>query len=161
MIICILAAVVVFHFSIPVSASQRQETQQACLKCETIARKAAPKYRVARKIHGATRDDLMVYVSIPKDQFDRAHLLALACRLARDFREENLLVQIFDDFNSAKLYQAPWQQEKFAGWQERERSWRATYTRDVSKNQHWIAWYVDSGKTREENIDLCPIKAKD
>ncbi len=146
--------------AVMLAVSTHSQELKPCLNCETVNRKTSPKYRVARRIKSTT-GGLTVYVSIHKDQFTKAGLTALACRLTQDFANKDLLVQIFDNFDSAKKYVTPWQQEKPAHWKEYERSLRATYLRDASKNQHWIIWDVDAQKTREEKVDICPLGVKD
>ncbi len=97
-----------------------------------------------------------MHVSIHKDQFERSDLIALACRLARDFSEEDeLFAQIYDDFDSAKRWLGPWEQEKPAGWEKYDRSFRAGYLRDVQKREHWIIWDTNPEKTQQERIEIC------
>jgi hypothetical protein len=137
------------------SALPGQAGKSDCLSCDTVNRKAAPKYRVGQK-RPDTAGGLTVNISIRKDQFTRVALSALACRLRHDFQNNDLFVQIFDDVKSAKYYVAPWYQELPPHWKDRERSWRASYARDDVKREHWLIWYTDPEKTREERIDLCP-----
>lgn len=143
---------------LPSSHGQTEEEPQ-CLKCENIARSAAPKYRVARKTR-LTTGSLKVHISIHKDQFTTAALSALACRLARDFHNDDVLVLIFDDFDSARRYVTPWVEEKPPNWKKYARSWRATYSREAQKHEHWIRWDINPEKTREEKIDICPPAPK-
>ncbi len=126
--------------------------EPGCENCETVSPKASPRYRIAYR---DTTDAFFLRISIRKDQFTRAAMVALACRLARDFPQDEVLIQVFDDHDSAKRYVSPWEQEKPPGWTKYERSFRAIYFHKVATHEHWIWWYVDPEKTRNEAIDIC------
>jgi len=61
-------------------------------------------------------------------------MVAFGCRLARDFPQDDVLVQVFDDHDSAKRYREPFEQEKPPGWKKYELSLRATYLHKVAKH---------------------------
>lgn len=141
----------------PTPLAWGQKPEPDCLDCRKQELGKPPKYRVAWKWKSRTGDrDRLVHISINKEYFSRPGLLALACRLDKDFTSESrVLVWIFDDYESARRYVAPWEPEKPEGWQEHEVSLRGYYMRDVTAGKHWIAWYSDPlHKTGEETANL-------
>lgn len=134
-----------------------QETpKQPCFDCKTLDASKAPRYRIARQWRIVT-GGLTLHISIAQKHFNRRDLVALGCRLSRDFRQENdLFAFVFDNHRSAKRYVDPWGQELPADRLEHEKALRSYYLRDVAKSEHWVAWYEDPlHKKAEISEDLC------
>ncbi len=147
-------ALALIVFLSTVVAAQPVQQEPGCQNCENITPRASPRYRIAWRTTGTT-GALFLRISILKNQFTRVAVVALACRLARDFPQDDVLVQVFDDHDSAKRYREPFEQEKPPGWKKYERSLRATYLHKLATHEHWIWWDVNPEKTRNEKIEIC------
>jgi hypothetical protein len=142
----------------PETLCARQRTESPCAACPS--RGSAPSYRIASR----TRTDTggyLVRVSIDSKKFTPHDLVFLACRFDSDFEKENdVVVLIFDSYQSARRYVAPYSQEKPPTWQKDETSQRATYVRQTAKGVHSIELYRDPLTKKDfQTIDFCPSAA--
>jgi hypothetical protein len=115
-----------------------------CTQCEKITSESREiSYRVVLKYRNA-KGTLVVHVSTGPSRFDRVDLVALACKLHRDFTmEDDLFVRIFDDKHAAKRYESPSDQHKSPDWEKYARSFRAFYEWQPEAKLHAIVWGFD------------------
>ncbi len=134
-----------------------QEGKANSAKCETFDLRKSPRYRVARRTKTVDGKSI-IHISIGEGRFGSDDLVTLACVLNKDFRKDgNVLVLIFDNYESARRYVSRWAQEKPKTWQKDERSQRASYIRDSTLKMHSVAWYSDAlNKQGETRVHICP-----
>jgi hypothetical protein len=143
----------------PQSSEASGKPIQKALDCTERTTPKHVKYRIATRTR-TSDGGLFLHISLRKDDFNYEALLTLACRLTSDWsKEPKVFVSIFDNYDSARRYVYPWEQEKPAGWKRFEASLRAYYLNDPSKHEHWIAWYADpANKDNKEGKTVVDIR---
>ena len=136
-----------------------QEHKPGCYECPRTDEPNAPKYHVVRSFRGDDKE-LHLTISISSSALKDDRLIALACRLEREYSgEHGATVFIFDSCSAANRYISPYAPEhaKGRGWQEFAKTIRAMYSRTPSSGDHWISWGFDpltfKGGT---TVELCP-----
>ena len=103
-----------------------------------------------------------MHVATKFNKFDRDDLVALACRIHRDFpNEPDLFVRIFDNKNAAKKYEGPGQQHKSQHWEPYAKAFRAFYGWKPDAKEHWVTWNFDplvQTSKSSTSEDLCLSK---
>src|SRR5258708_32481769 len=142
----------------PQSSQGSEKPAQRALDCAKRATTNHVKYRIARRTR-TSDGGLFLHISVPKDDFNSQALLTLACQLTSNWSNQpKVFVSIFDNYEYAKHYVYPWEQEKPADWQKFEVSLRASYLRDPTKHEHWIAWYADPAHKDKEGKTVVDIQ---
>lgn len=112
--------------------------------CDAYSGISVPKYRIAQTFVNRDAKFTSLTVSIAPTDTNREKVVALACKLGRDYsREQVLVVWILDNHRAAKQF-------RFAGQYSSEATraaLRASYSFDREKNSQELTWMPDRDKS--------------
>ena len=145
-------AAIAFVLAVPSGgAAQKVEEKDYC---ERYLKHEVPRFRVARKHRTEIKPGLVLFVSIAPSDVERDKLVALACKLGRDYaNEEALYVWILDSYKAARRYSPQGEGND----RTTNLSFRASYGFfcDSGKCEHSLDWWPDPlDRSRWVHIDL-------
>ena len=137
-------------------------TSGQCASCEKATVSNAAEYHVVVKYREAD-GTVVIHIYTEHSGFDREHMMELACRLHRDFNEEqNIFILVFDTKIAAKKYVPPSSRHKPTDWKNYAKSFRAFFSWKES-GIHSIVWGFDPlleiseiDVAKVSILDLCP-----
>jgi hypothetical protein len=122
--------------------------------CDKYANKAAPNFRVARKVKPDEKTGLELSISLEMRDFMRDKLVTLACKLGKDHADEQaLFVWVLDDYQAAKDYTAG----PIANGENNNLSFRAVYrfSREKGSEIQTLTWWPDpTDRDHSLQVDL-------
>jgi hypothetical protein len=73
--------------------------------CANYTSAKVPKFKIVRRYRSPIAPALKLYVTVPPTESDRSNLLALSCKIGRDFAaEDTLFVLLFDTERAARRW---------------------------------------------------------
>ena len=104
--------------------------------CEAHAHDKLPKFRIAQR-HDL-KDGLEVVISLAPEDVSQDHLVAVGCKLGRQFRAQPfLMVWFLDKYDMAKV----WQFQTENSSRETNLALRGSYSFDRSDNSRSMTWF--------------------
>ena len=125
--------------------------------CEAHAQDKLPKFRIAQR-HDL-KDGFEIVISMSPEDVSQEHLVAVGCKLGRQFRTQPfLMVWFLDNQEIAKV----WQFQTDGSSRERNLALRGSYTFDRTDNRQSLTWFNrrPSDIFHKIKIDLGPAPPK-